>query len=359
MLDNKELSFYSQQLIAWYTINKRDLPWRETTNAYHIWLSEIILQQTRVAQGLDYYLRFVEAFPTVQSLANAPEDEVLKLWQGLGYYSRARNLHAAAKDVVQKFGGVFPSNYQDVLSLKGVGEYTAAAICSFAYNLPYAVVDGNVFRVLSRLFDIETPIDSTKGKKEFSDLASKLLDSTQASIHNQAIMEFGALQCKPRQPDCFSCVLQAKCWAYAHKAVEVLPVKEKKTKVSARYFNYIVFRTPSFTFLNKRKSNDVWKNLYEFPLIETEESVDLSFLIQMPSFKSMTKTCTQLSFVSFVPFEVKHVLSHRVIYAKCYVLDIAEDEIPDGDFIQIPVTDLKKYPVSRLTEIFQKKMAIF
>ena len=230
-------------------------------------------------------------------------------------------------------------------------------------RLKYAVSDARSVQQIMKKMGGVLPQDSLlvvePGKKEFTDWANKLLDPTQSSRHNQAVMEFGALQCTPRQPDCLACVFQTKCWAYGHKAVAAFPVKEKKTKISKRYFNYLFFRTPSFTFLNKRKSSDVWKNLYEFPLIETPEPIDLAALIQTSPFKRMTAGCSQLTFSSLIPFEVKHVLSHQHIYAKCYVLDIAEGEIPDGNFIQIPLTDLKKYPVSRLTEIFQKKIAIF
>ena len=266
------MSKFADILIDWYAENKRDLPWRETKDPYRIWISEIILQQTRVAQGYDYYIRFMERFPDVFTLADADEDEVMKYWQGLGYYSRARNLHAAARSIRE--AGEFPKTYEGVLALKGVGEYTAAAICSFAYDIPRAVVDGNVYRVLSRWMGIDTPIDSTTGKKLFAQLAQELMDKSRPALYNQAIMDFGALQCTPASPDCLSCPLADTCLALANRSVDTLPVKQHKTKVTNRFFNYIYVRTGGCTFIRKRTENDIWKNLYEPLLIETD--TDLS-----------------------------------------------------------------------------------
>ncbi|MFZ4583041.1 MAG: A/G-specific adenine glycosylase, partial [Paludibacter sp.] len=228
----------SKTLINWYEHNKRELPWRDISDPYRIWISEIILQQTRVNQGISYYLRFVDRFPDVKALATAHEDEVLKYWQGLGYYSRARNLHKTAQIIVEKHNGNFPNSYTEIVQLKGIGAYTAAAICSFAYNQPYGVVDGNVYRVLSRLFAIQTPIDSSQAKNEFSDLATNLLNNSNPGIHNQAIMEFGALQCVPVQPECNTCPFQKTCKAYELDLVDKLPIKASKTKVRERFFNY-------------------------------------------------------------------------------------------------------------------------
>ena len=222
---------FSGVLIHWYSENKRQLPWRETTDPYRIWISEIILQQTRVVQGLEYFNRFMERFPDVKALAEANEDEVMKYWQGLGYYSRARNLHAAAREIMARFGGKFPETYKEVLSLKGIGEYTAAAICSFAWRQPYAVVDGNVYRVLGRVFGVDTPIDSTAGKKEFAELAQAMLDPERPDLYNQAIMDFGAVQCTPKAPDCMYCPLRERCVAYVSGKVDELPVKAGKTVV--------------------------------------------------------------------------------------------------------------------------------
>lgn len=239
------MNIFSEKLIAWYAENKRELPWRDTTDPYIIWISEIILQQTRVAQGYDYFLRFIHRFPNVTALAEAPEDEVMKCWQGLGYYSRARNLHVAAKSM----NGVFPATYEGVRALKGVGDYTAAAICSSAYGMPYAVVDGNVYRVLSRYFGIDTPVDSTEGKKLFAALADEMMDKSQPAVYNQAIMDFGAIQCTPQSPNCLFCPLVDSCSALKEGTITKLPVKQHKTKTTNRYFNYIYVRVGACTYL--------------------------------------------------------------------------------------------------------------
>src|SRR6056300_1490745 len=232
---------FSNKLILWYLQNKRDLPWRKTKNPYHVWLSEIILQQTRVAQGLDYYLKFIDAFPTVNHLANADESTVLKLWQGLGYYSRARNLHFSAKYIVKELTGEFPKTYKEIVKLKGVGDYTASAIASMCFNEPTAVVDGNVYRVLSRYFGIDTPINSSKGVKEFKAMAQELIDRNNPAIFNQAIMEFGATQCKPKNPDCGNCPFQNSCVAFGYNHIDALPVKNKSARAKKKYFNFLVF----------------------------------------------------------------------------------------------------------------------
>lgn len=266
---------FSKSLIQWYLQNKRDLPWRNTIDPYFIWLSEIMLQQTRVAQGLPYFLRFTEAFPTVFDLAKADEEQVLKLWQGLGYYSRARNLHKTAQQVAFDFNGKFPANYAELLKLKGIGEYTAAAIASFAYNESVPVVDGNVYRVLSRYFEVETDIASSGAKKEFTQLAAELLPAGEANLFNQAIMEFGALQCVPKNPDCTNCIFNNSCAALQKKKVAQLPIKSKKVKVRTRFFTYLVFEDEvNNTLIQKRTQKGIWHNLYEFPLVETE--TDLS-----------------------------------------------------------------------------------
>jgi A/G-specific adenine glycosylase len=261
-------------LIQWYLQNKRDLPWRNTVKPYFIWLSEIMLQQTRVAQGLPYFLRFTEAFPTVFDLAKASEEDVLKLWQGLGYYSRARNLHKTAQQVAFEFDGEFPKTYTELLKLKGIGEYTAAAIASFSYNESVPVVDGNVYRVLSRYFDVETDIAFSGAKKEFTQLAAELLPKGQANLFNQAIMEFGALHCTPKNPDCGNCIFKDSCAALQKKKVALLPVKSKKVKVRTRHFNYLIFLDENEnTLLQKRTEKGIWQNLYEFPLLETENEL--------------------------------------------------------------------------------------
>lgn len=336
-------------LLKWYDVNKRDLPWRHTSDPYIIWISEVILQQTRVDQGHDYFMRFVDRFPNVQVLAQADEEDVLRLWQGLGYYSRARNLHAAAKDVVSRFGGVFPQNYKDVLSLKGIGEYTAAAIVSFAYGQPYAVVDGNVYRVLSRFFGIADAVDSSSGKKIFAALAQDILNKEKPDMHNQAIMEMGALQCVPVNPVCESCPLNDYCVACATNAIKAYPVKQGKTKVKERFFNYIDIRVGEYIYLNKRTGNDVWKNLYELPLIETEEAVDWSELKQTLDFKVFFGEEENMV-VDAAQIKLKHVLSHRIIYASFYRVTLQSDLPVANHFIKIKQNELHQYPISRLVD---------
>lgn len=340
--------WFTKQLTAWYNINKRDLPWRNQTNAYYIWLSEIILQQTQVAQGLNYYLKFIKNYPTVKHLANATEDEILKDWQGLGYYSRARNLHAAAKSIVQNNNGIFPTNYTDIKNLKGVGDYTAAAVASFAYNLPYAVVDGNVYRILSRLFGVETAIDSRQGKKQFQQLANELLDKKNAATHNQAIMEFGSQYCKPVNPNCTNCIFNKKCFAFANNLVSVLPVKEKKTKIKNRYFNYLIIIDKNKNVLiNKRSGNDIWKGLYEFYLIETEkQTLELAILKQV----QLLKICTLNFTVKHSSIEYKHILSHQHLYAKFYVLTLNSSHKKTSSVCSI--NSLKKLAFPRLIDKF-------
>lgn len=339
----------SHLLSKWYDTHKRDLPWRETKDPYIIWISEIILQQTRVAQGLDYFQRFINRFPTVESLALADEDEVLKYWQGLGYYSRARNLHAAAKMIVDKFNGVFPDSYQDILSLKGVGEYTAAAIASISYNLPYAVVDGNVYRVISRLFAIDTPIDSTQGKKEFAELANYLMNDKQPAIHNQSIMEFGALQCVPKNPDCANCPLNEKCMAYAYGNVHSFPVKSNKTKVRNRYFNYLYIIYNGQTWIHRRNGKDIWTGLYEFPMIETAVPTDFVDLRKNETFQTMFRDAGELTISANYPV-VKHILSHQVIYASFYQIKIEKPAKALESYVMISTDDLDKYAIPRLID---------
>ncbi|NHN26658.1 A/G-specific adenine glycosylase [Flavobacterium jejuense] len=272
---------FSKTLINWYLQNKRSLPWRETNEPYQIWLSEIILQQTRVVQGKPYYDAFLSHFPTVFDLANATEEKVLKLWQGLGYYSRARNLHTTAKYIVNELNGIFPQNYKELLVLKGVGEYTAAAIASFSYNEPVAVVDGNVFRVLSRVFGITSDIAIANTKKEFQQLAQELLPEKYPALFNQAIMEFGALQCVPKSPNCPTCVFNDSCFALEKKCVAELPIKSKKIKVTHRYFNYVIIRDSSDGFVVvKREGKGIWFNLYEFTLLENIQKKSLAEVVE-------------------------------------------------------------------------------
>lgn len=267
-------SLLAPRLLAWSARHPRPMPWKGEKDPYKVWVSEIILQQTRVAQGTNYYLRFIEALPSVEALAAAPEDRVLKLWEGLGYYSRARNLHAAAQYVVEDLQGRFPKDYEGLLSLKGVGPYTAAAIAAFAYDLPHAVLDGNVFRVLARLFGESTPIDTTAGKKRFARLAQDCLDDSQPARYNQAMLDFGALHCKPKNPSCSSCPFSDHCLAFREKRVEELPVKAKKLQKKERIFNYLLIEVKEQFFVHKRKGKDIWKGLYQFPLIESSEPLE-------------------------------------------------------------------------------------
>lgn len=351
MDDNR---FMSDRLIRWYGANHRDLPWRRTMDPYLIWVSEVILQQTRVDQGLEYYYRFTSRFPSVQALAEAGEDEVMKYWQGLGYYSRARNLHAAAKQVVECFGGRFPSSREEVLSLKGVGEYTAAAICSFAFGLPYAAVDGNVYRVLSRVFGIDLPIDSGEGKRYFSRLAQELLDERRPGLFNQAMMEFGALQCVPRSPDCSCCPLADKCRALADKRVDVLPVKAGKTVVKPRYFNYLDIRQGNTLLLKKRSGQDIWQNLYEFPLIETDRPFTWEELCRTEDFRVLFDGTSEIRFLQERKYR-KHVLSHRVIYPVFYRLEVSEFSPGMAAYIPVSGETVGNYAVSRLMQAYLEK----
>jgi A/G-specific adenine glycosylase len=307
---------FHNTLIKWYLQNKRDLPWRKTTNPYPIWLSEIMLQQTRVAQGTPYFLSFTAAFPTVFDLAKANEEQVLKLWQGLGYYSRARNLHKTAQTVAFEMNGVFPDNYADLLKLKGIGEYTAAAIASFSYNECVPVVDGNVFRVLSRYFDVETDIAQASAKKEFAALAFELMPKDNPAQFNQAIMEFGALQCVPKNPNCTECVFNNSCAALQKKKVDKLPVKLKKTKVRNRYFNYIVAVDDlENTIIQKRTDKGIWHNLYEFPLIETDKVEDFETVAQQIN-QNFFQENKMESLMEYNEESIIHKLSHQHLHIK-------------------------------------------
>lgn len=344
---------FSNILIEWYKENKRDLPWRNTSDPYTIWISEIILQQTRVAQGYDYFIRFMTRFPDVKSLADAPEDEVMKYWQGLGYYSRARNLHAAAKSM----NNVFPSTYDAILSLKGVGEYTAAAISSFAFNLPHAVLDGNVFRLLSRYFDVAIPIDTTQGKKYFTALANNLLDKNNPAIYNQSIMEFGALMCRPKSPDCLVCPLNVSCGALSKGIVDELPQKQKKIKTSQRYLNYIFIRNGDYTYVRKRQSSDIWRNLYEFYLIETPISGDECQLFETYQFKELITGIKDYTLQQHF-CNLKHVLSHQVLEASFYELTCNELMADIPGYTKIHVDEIHQYAVPKLIEKFIQKIKL-
>uniref|UniRef100_UPI0040495852 A/G-specific adenine glycosylase n=1 Tax=Gelidibacter sp. TaxID=2018083 RepID=UPI0040495852 len=334
-------------LTYWYSINKREMPWRKTKNPYFIWLSEIILQQTQIKQGLPYYEAFVKQFPTVFDLANADESSVLKLWQGLGYYSRARNLHSTAKYVAFELNGKFPNTYKDLLHLKGVGDYTASAVASICYNEPTAVVDGNVYRVLSRYFGIETPINSSQGIKEFKTLATSVMDTKNPADYNQAIMEFGAIQCKPSNPDCDHCSLNSSCVALQKNLVNELPVKLKKTKISTKYFNFLIFiSSDKKTLFQKRSEKGIWRNLYQFPLIETDEPINYKSLKSHPELLSHTKNkAFELSLYNEV--DTIHKLSHQHLHTKFWIVEM--DTLPEE---AIFISDIKRYPTSILISNF-------
>ncbi len=313
---------FSKTLIHWYSNNKRDLPWRQTIDPYRIWLSEIILQQTQVKQGLPYYESFIKEFPSIFHLAKAQESEVLKLWQGLGYYSRARNLHTTAKYIAKELNGVFPNSYKALLQLKGVGDYTASAIASICFNETTAVVDGNVYRVLSRYFGIKTPINSSKGSKEFKLLAQDLIDKQKPAEFNQAIMEFGAIQCKPQNPNCEDCPFQNSCVALQNKNINELPVKLKTIKVSKKYFNYLVFLSKDRkTVLEKREGKGIWQNLYQFPLLESKRNLDAN---------DIEKHLEKEELLQGVDYELSlyndaiivHKLSHQHLYVKFWIINV-------------------------------------
>ncbi|MCB0459684.1 MAG: A/G-specific adenine glycosylase [Flavobacteriaceae bacterium] len=340
MHTHTKTSSFSKTLIFWYLQNKRDLPWRNTTNPYFIWLSEIILQQTRVNQGLEYYLRFIETFPSVKDLADADEEAVLKLWQGLGYYSRARNLHFSANYVMNELNGEFPTTYKELLKLRGVGDYTASAIASICNNESTAVVDGNVYRVLARYFGVKTPINFSKGIKEFKELAQKLIDKDEPGNYNQAIMEFGATQCKPQNPDCNNCPLNSGCFAFANNTVDSLPVKENKLKIKKRYFNYIVLiDTHNQTKISIRNKKGIWQGLYEFPLIETSSEIHPEELVQSEEFQSIVDQ-HNFKLSTFNQQSIVHKLSHQHLYTKFWVVNCKEklnNAILWDDFENYPV----------------------
>ena len=341
------------KLEQWYNMHARELPWRATRDAYCIWVSEIILQQTRVAQGYDYYLRFIERFPCVEALASAHEDEVMKYWQGLGYYSRARNMHAAAKDIMERFEGLFPSNFSDIRSLKGVGDYTAAAIASIAFDLPHAVVDGNVYRVLSRLFGVDIPIDTPAGKRYYAELAQTLLHREQPGLYNQAIMEFGALQCTPGACDCSVCPLQDVCVAHASHTVSQLPVKQGKVSMKSRYFHYFVLSCGEVTWLQRREGKDIWRNLYEYPLIETDETAHFIDICHTDKYRKLFDGVGKVTFVG-QPYSCRHVLTHRIIHATFYTVEVERYPASLSHLQPIARADVEQYAVSRLTELYHE-----
>ncbi|MBK0380258.1 A/G-specific adenine glycosylase [Mucilaginibacter segetis] len=345
---------FSEQIISWYNDNKRELPWRNTTDAYIIWLSEIILQQTRVEQGLPYFYRFLERFPDISSFANAREDEILNLWQGLGYYSRGRNMLKTAQLIQDQYNGVFPVKYDDLIKLKGIGEYTAAAISSFAANETRAVVDGNVSRVLARYLGIDEPINSTKGKKIFQNIADELLDLNDPATHNQAIMEFGAIICKPKNPACGTCVLRLDCVAFKTNAIKYLPVKLKKVKIRERFFNYLLITDGEKILMNKRGENDIWANMYEMPLVETNTLLEIDELVKLPQLQQLGDKMAIKGHTTII----KHVLTHQHLYIRFIELRDFPENLQKGWFYT-DVNNLDKLALPRSIFIFIKKFFNF
>ncbi|MCB2194711.1 MAG: A/G-specific adenine glycosylase [Bacteroidetes bacterium] len=310
----------TNKLIEWYSLHKRNLPWRETRNPYAIWVSEIILQQTRVNQGLGYYLKFMETFPDIHTLAAAPMDQLLKVWQGLGYYTRARNMHFTAQDIVQNYNGIFPNSYKDLIKLKGIGDYTASAIASISFKEPSPVLDGNVFRVIARIYGISESTQSAQGKKNFKGVLTKLIPHDKPGVFNQAIMEFGALQCTPKNPLCEECIFKSSCFALNNNLIDDLPRKKVKVKQTKRYFNFLHILYNDSTFVEQRTENDIWKLLYQFPLIETSSDYSLNELEKTNLWKQIFNNIKPQINLNYS--EKKHQLSHQKLYVKFYEIRI-------------------------------------
>ncbi len=347
-----ENSQFSELLINWYQKNKRDLPWRYSDNPYFIWLSEVILQQTRVAQGLPYYQKFIEHYPSVTDLACADEQEVLRLWQGLGYYSRARNMHRTAQIIVDEWGGEFPNTYQNLIKLKGIGPYTAAAIASFAFREPVAVVDGNVFRVLARIFGIETDIASHEAKKLFQSLADKLLDNDKPHLFNQAIMEFGAIFCTPLKPSCLYCQFSEVCVANKEGKQSFFPVKNKKIKVQKRYFNYFVVESEGGLWMRQRDVRDIWGGLFDFYLYESEHLIENPDEITDDTLDMMVAKAK----IEGVSNTMKHILTHQRIEAKFWHLIYSSDDfLISRGMIKYSWEEIEKLPKPILIVNYLKK----
>ncbi|RDV14085.1 A/G-specific adenine glycosylase [Pontibacter diazotrophicus] len=353
-------AYFANTLLRWYGQHKRPLPWRDTTNPYYIWLSEVILQQTRVAQGLPYYLKFAEAYPTVQQLAAAPEDEVLRLWQGLGYYSRARNMHHTAKIVTDELNGQFPGNYAALLKLKGIGSYTAAAIAAFAFKEQVAVLDGNVFRVLARVFGISDDIAVPASRKVFQKLADELVPADAPDAYNQAIMEFGAIQCTPVMPDCLFCPLQQSCFAFNNGMVQELPVKKKAKAARPRYFHYIVLEHEGEFYLRKRLEGDIWQGLYDFYLYESpDKTLPIETLVQVLQQAGLE---VDLAHLQPPQKDYKHILSHQKITARFYrirlISRLKEEVLKETRIAPFNVEEIEALPKPILINSYLKDAKI-
>lgn len=345
------MSNFSAGIISWYDLNKRDLPWRHTQDPYKIWVSEVMLQQTRVAQGIGYYNRFTAAFQTVQDLASAPLDDILKLWQGLGYYSRARNMHETAKYIVEELRGDFPKTYEGLIKLKGVGDYTASAITAFAFKQPIAAVDGNVYRIFSRYFGVFTPIDTTEGKKELHAIAQDMVDKTQPNTYNQAIMDFGAMMCSPKKPQCYDCPLLESCYAFRNGYVDQLPAKSKKIVQRIRYFSYIMIKQGGFTYIRKRQEKDIWHSLYDFPMIESKELLEPEAIVKSKEWKGLFgRAKVNILHVSEL---TKYPLSHQLLFTRFYIVELASSTyLPQGDYIKIKIDKLSQYSTPILIDSY-------
>lgn len=342
----------SDELIQWYFKNKRDLPWRDTTDPYIIWLSEIILQQTRVEQGMPYFYRFLEKYPNIKAFAAAEEGEILKLWQGLGYYSRGRNMLKTARQVVAEFDGEFPTAYEQLIHLKGIGQYTASAIASFSANQAKAVVDGNVFRVLARYFGVKEPINSPKGKKLFQDIANEVLSKENPGLHNQAMMEFGAMLCRPKKPDCDICPVRSGCYAYNNNAVAELPQKLKKAKIRERFLNYIVVTDGDSILMNKRDEKDIWANMYDFPLIESASPLTPEHVLLLPEFKTFFGEGSLIVNAHQIK---KHVLTHQHLHAQ--FIQISNKPIKlEQKWFYVDINNLENIPKPKIIFIFINKL---
>ena len=336
------------EIIAWYKNNFRDLPWRKTQDPYKIWLSEIILQQTQIVQGLGYYERFISQYPDIQALANAEQASVLKLWQGLGYYSRARNLHKTAQIIVNQYNGKFPEDYPSILKLPGIGPYTAAAIMSFAFNQPFACLDGNVFRVLSRIYGIESPIDDGKSRPQFMAILDQWIQGQNPRIFNNAIMEFGALMCKPDLPKCHECPLSIDCFAYKNNAVKSFPVKSKSLKKRNRWFNYLLFKVDGKMAMIKRHKKDIWQHLYELPLIESEREISENHILNQ-----IESVCINRIDKLEYSGEFRHILTHQIIQARFWTVHCESAVVfNDPNVFWVNISDIQNYPVSVLIEKF-------
>ncbi len=342
---------FSEAIISWYQHNKRELPWRETTDPYKIWVSEIILQQTRVAQGYSYYLRFTTAFPTVKALAEASLDDVLKQWQGLGYYSRARNMHQTAKFIVAGCKGKFPQSYEELMKLKGIGDYTASAIATFAFKVPIAAVDGNVYRIFSRYLGISTPIDTTQGKKEIHAIAQEMVDKDRPDIYNQAIMDFGATVCSPKKPLCYECPVFESCYAFRNSCVNKLPAKSKKIKVRTRYFSYFLIKYGDFTYIKKRQNDDIWHSLYEFPLIETSEEQNPDDIRKTEGWKQLFGRATA-NILSVSPL-IKYPLSHQSLMVRFYIVELQSiSYLLRNSYTKVRIDGVSDYSTPRLIDSY-------